>query len=322
MARFWGLKRTRNSPSESSTNATPSRGPTPSRPPLATFLTARARFTICRLRRPASFRIRSIRAQAIRDGARRIATPSRIVFVGRFDLHKGADVMIDAFARLAATRPALKLDFVGPDRGIPNPHGGSTGVAEYIERHVSDPAIRRRITIHGQKSPQEANELRRRGFVTVVPSRYETFGYTAVEAMSLGCPLVAANTGGLAEIVQDGETGLLFRSGDPESLASQLSRLLTSPELAARFGQRRAERDPRSLQSTLDCGRNARIIRFSAETLVKPTEQSGRHKAGRQSGLWERVETQTHDDPRSDHVVWLGPLRPAAFHDGCRRGGR
>jgi glycosyltransferase involved in cell wall biosynthesis len=161
----------------------------------------------------------------------------RIVFVGRFDLHKGADVMIDAFVRLASSRPTLYLDFVGPDRGIPNSAGGLVRIAEYLERHVRDPAISRRIVIHGQKPATEIDAYRRRAFTTVVPSRYETFGYTAIEAMRLGCPLVAADSGGLREILRDGETGLLFRSGDPQSLAAQIERLLAAPDLAVRLGE-------------------------------------------------------------------------------------
>jgi len=175
---------------------------------------------------------------------------SRLVFIGRFDRHKGADVMIDAFARLAASRPELMLDFVGPDRGIPDASGRNVGLVEYLESHVLDPHVRRRIVVHGPKQPDEANAFRRRGFITIVPSRYETFGYTAVEAMSLGCPLIAANSGGLAEIVRDGQTGLLFRSSDPQSLAAQITRLLDAPQIAATLGAE-AARDVRQRYNPL-----------------------------------------------------------------------
>jgi glycosyltransferase involved in cell wall biosynthesis len=162
---------------------------------------------------------------------------NRIVFVGRFDLHKGADVIIDAFALIAADRPELTLDFVGPDRGILNQAGEQIHLAEYLATHVSDADVRRRIEVHGQQSPTAIGTLRRRGLMTIVPSRYETFGYTAVEALALGCPVIAANSGGLAESVRDGETGLLFDSGEPRSLAAQMVKLLDAPEWAARLGE-------------------------------------------------------------------------------------
>jgi glycosyltransferase involved in cell wall biosynthesis len=169
----------------------------------------------------------------------------RIVFVGRFDRHKGADLILEAFAELAAQRPALRLDFVGPDRGLADGAGGALSLPEYLQRRIRDATIRSRIDVHGQLSPPQADELRRRGLVTCVPSRYETFGYTAVEAMSLGCPLVAARAGGLQEIVRHEETGLLFDGGDARSLAAQLERILSRPELGARLGEA-ARRDVHS----------------------------------------------------------------------------
>jgi glycosyltransferase involved in cell wall biosynthesis len=162
---------------------------------------------------------------------------NRIVFVGRFDLHKGGDLMIDAFARLATDRPELMLDFVGPDRGVLDPAGRLTHLEEYLCAHVPSADVRRRIVVHGQQTAQAIEILRRRALVTVVPSRYETFGYTAVEALTLGCPVVTANSGGLAEIVRDRETGLLFECGGAASLATQIAKLLDAPEWAARLGE-------------------------------------------------------------------------------------
>ncbi len=162
---------------------------------------------------------------------------NRIVFVGRFDLHKGADVIIDAFALLATARSELTLDLVGPDRGILNQAGEHIHLAEYLATHVSNPDVRRRIIVHGQQTPEAIGALRRRGLITVVPSRYETFGYTAVEALTFGCPVIAANAGGLAESVRDGQTGLLFDSGEPRSLANQIAKLLDGPDWAARLGE-------------------------------------------------------------------------------------
>lgn len=161
----------------------------------------------------------------------------RIVFVGRFDKHKGADVVIDAFAQLAAERSDLRLDFIGPDRGILEKAGETIHLAEYLTTHVTNADVRRRIEVHGQQGPTAIGTLRRRALMTIVPSRYETFGYTAVEALALGCPVIAANSGGLAESVRDGETGLLFDSGEPRSLAAQMVKLLDAPEWAARLGE-------------------------------------------------------------------------------------
>jgi glycosyltransferase involved in cell wall biosynthesis len=84
-------------------------------------------------------------------------------------------------------------------------------------------------------------ELRRRAQVTIVASRYETFSYTTAEALSLGCPIVGACTGGIPEIVTDGVTGLLFQAGNAEDLAAKVIRLLKKTALAAQLGHQAGE---------------------------------------------------------------------------------
>jgi glycosyltransferase involved in cell wall biosynthesis len=201
---------------------------------------------------------------------------NRIVFVGRFDRHKGADVLFEAFSRLAASRPALQLDFVGPDRTIPDEAGRPVAIGPWLERHVADPSIRSRIMVHGQKSAAAASACRLRGAVTVVASRYETFGYTAVEAMSQGCPLVATNAGGLAEIVRDGQTGLSFRAGDSASLVAQIVRLLDAPEFAARLGEA-ARADVRRRYDPASIARE--MLEFYASVVDRWRSNGHRHVA-------------------------------------------
>jgi glycosyltransferase involved in cell wall biosynthesis len=80
------------------------------------------------------------------------------------------------------------------------------------------------------------------GDVVAMPSHHEAFGLSAVEAMSCGRPLVASNVGGLAEIVENGKSGILFEPEDSEELADELLRVLASPELAANLGENARKR--------------------------------------------------------------------------------
>jgi glycosyltransferase involved in cell wall biosynthesis len=78
--------------------------------------------------------------------------------------------------------------------------------------------------------------------VVVMPSIEEPFGLVAAEAMSVGRPLIASRTGGLPEIVEDGDSGLLVPPADPVALAQAVDRLLADPVLRDRLaaaGQRR-----------------------------------------------------------------------------------
>jgi glycosyltransferase involved in cell wall biosynthesis len=73
----------------------------------------------------------------------------------------------------------------------------------------------------------------------VLSSRWEGFGSILVEAMACGTPVVAADCDyGPREIVQDGETGLLARAGDAESLAAAIHRVLAVPALRDRLAVR------------------------------------------------------------------------------------
>jgi len=70
----------------------------------------------------------------------------------------------------------------------------------------------------------------------VLPSRYENFPLSLLEAMSCAVPVVTTRVGGIPEMVAAGETGLLVAPGDPEALAAALRRLVGDPALARRLG--------------------------------------------------------------------------------------
>ena len=71
--------------------------------------------------------------------------------------------------------------------------------------------------------------------VVVVPSHYESFGMVALEAMACGAPVVASETGGLAHLVQDGETGYFVPAADPSALADRLEHILLDKTLRDRL---------------------------------------------------------------------------------------
>jgi glycosyltransferase involved in cell wall biosynthesis len=72
--------------------------------------------------------------------------------------------------------------------------------------------------------------------VFVLPSANEGTPVTAIEALASGCPVVATRVGGVPDVVQDGEDGILIDPGSPEQLANALVLLAGDPELRARMG--------------------------------------------------------------------------------------
>jgi glycosyltransferase involved in cell wall biosynthesis len=166
--------------------------------------------------------------------------PRTVLFVGRFDRHKGGDLIIEAFGRALRAVPDARLWFVGPDCGLLADDGRRWDLEGFVDDRLPGARTSGRVELLGQRPHSALAGLRRRALVSVVCSRYDVFGLTAAEAMALGCPVVAARVGGLAEIIRDGVDGLLHRGGDPDDLAAKLVALLTNPARAAELGRRAA----------------------------------------------------------------------------------
>lgn len=206
------------------------------------------------------------------------ADRNRILFIGRFDRHKGGDLVIRAFVELAASHPTAQLVFVGPDKGLVDDQGRRWSFETYLDAHVP-PAVRPRIDWRGRLPHTQLDDLRRGAMVTVVASRYENFPYAALEAMALGCPMIATRVGGLAEIIEDGRNGLQFEPGDAARLARQMDIMLEHPQQAATLGA----------QAARDCA-----ARYHPRTIAVQTLDYY-HRA------IERMRRDTRPDRGTDH---------------------
>jgi D-inositol-3-phosphate glycosyltransferase len=158
------------------------------------------------------------------QGAERAAERARLgapegllaLYVGTLSERKGADVFA-AGADLAA------------DSGWSGVMIGEGPLADAIAMH--HPAVR----LLSPLSSADVAAWMRVADVVAVPSRREPLGLAAVEALACGTPVVAANVGGLREVVRDGENGLLIPPDDAVALAEALSRMLDEG-LRARLG--------------------------------------------------------------------------------------
>jgi len=89
----------------------------------------------------------------------------------------------------------------------------------------------------GPRTAAETQALVGDAAVLVFPSEcYETFGLVMVEAFARGTPVIAADMGGIREIVEPGRTGLVFAPGDATDLATRVEQALGSPETLVRMG--------------------------------------------------------------------------------------
>lgn len=150
------------------------------------------------------------------------ADPDQILFVGRFDKRKGADVAIEALAKARKQCPNLRMVMVGPG-----------------EPWMSIPPF---VTVLGSQPPERIAELQLRSVLALSASRFETFSYVIAEAMSLGMPVLASDTFGPSEIIRDGIDGRLVPIADADATADAIIEMLSDPTTLAKIGEAAALR--------------------------------------------------------------------------------
>ena len=146
-----------------------------------------------------------------------------LLFVGRLTTQKGVDLLLAALARMR--RPAM-LDVIG--------HGPEAG---RLHARAATLGIAARVRWLDPQPPASLAPWYRAAVALVVPSTEEGLGLVAVEAMFCETPVVAFRSGGITDVVRDGETGLLARAGDVDALASCLDRIVSDRALARRLGR-------------------------------------------------------------------------------------
>jgi glycosyltransferase involved in cell wall biosynthesis len=164
-----------------------------------------------------------------------------ITFVGRLEKRKGVDTMLEAMGILITEQPHLPLSaiIVG---GQPRSKGRQTKISQQEAREhrrykeildlyqISD-----RVTFTGGLPQDLLYHYYSAGDVTIIPSYYEPFGMTALEALACGSSVIVSRVGGLKSTVVEGEVGLHFEPRNPHDLAKQIKYLIDHPEINARF---------------------------------------------------------------------------------------
>ncbi len=145
-------------------------------------------------------------------------------------------VLLDALARLRQRGSTAHVVIVG---------GAYETEPQYAKRLQSDCqrlGLEGHVTFTGAVAHERIASYVAASDVMVHASRREPFGIVVLEAMAAGKPLVASSCGGPAEVVVDGQHGLLSDFGDAAMLAEKLEYLLTHPAQAAAMGQAARER--------------------------------------------------------------------------------
>jgi len=166
--------------------------------------------------------------------ARTPSDPATLLIVGRIEHNKGQDVAVEALPLIRRTVPDARLLLAGADSELAGAGGSALAALRRRTRALGLPE--NALAATGAVDRSELPALYARGSVCLVPSRFEAFGYTCLEAMACGRAVVASATGGLPEIVSAGRDGLLTRPADAVALARAVVALLSDADLRRRLG--------------------------------------------------------------------------------------
>ncbi len=147
-----------------------------------------------------------------------------VVAWGRVQYEKGFQVLVRAVAELRQRVPDVRCIIAG--RG---------SYLSELQSQIDVEGVTDIVDLAGFVPDHELRSILRRAGCVIIPSLYEPFGIVALEGMAAGAPTVVARTGGLAEIVEGTDAGLLFEPGDHHDLADRIESVLTNAALAERM---------------------------------------------------------------------------------------
>ena len=147
---------------------------------------------------------------------------SYFLYVGRLEKEKGVNFLTNA-AKLLPEEIEIHLVGNGSEKDL---------LKRFAEKHSL-----RNIKFQGFKSGLELEEEYRNCIASILPSNcFEAFGLTIVESFCFGKPVIASNIGGITEIIDNYENGILIKPGNVEELANAIKFLYENPKKAIEFG--------------------------------------------------------------------------------------
>lgn len=165
-----------------------------------------------------------------------------VLFVGRIDPVKGLDTWFRAMKLVVEDDPTLRkrmcVCVIGGDLDDDLDPDSELARLQELKDELGIGDI---VTFLGGRAQASLPFYYSAADAVVMPSRYESFGLAALEAMACGTPVVASDVGGLSFVVRDGETGFLVPEGNAELFAERISLILHNPKLRLALGTRGIE---------------------------------------------------------------------------------
>jgi len=160
-----------------------------------------------------------------------LAVDGYVLFIGTLEPRKNVAGLLDAYGRLLARRPTIPKLVLG---------GGAPPEAQRWLESIRRPPLAGHVEYIGYVRDEDRQRVYNSARVVVLPSHEEGFGMPALEAMSLGIPVIVSRRGNLPELV--GDAGALVEPDDVESIVDALERIVSDDDLAMTLSARARER--------------------------------------------------------------------------------
>lgn len=169
-----------------------------------------------------------------------------IATIGSLNKQKGMQYLIAALPKIIKEFPGIRLEIIGDGE-----------YRRHLQNEVKKLKLKNYVKFTGFV-PDPVKYLTRFDLY-VQPSLSESFGLAMVQAMSVGLPVIATNTGGIPEVITEGKTGFLVKTKDPNALSDAILELLRHPSLAKKMGEM-AQKDAK--------------LRFDIKDMITELEQT------------------------------------------------
>lgn len=157
-----------------------------------------------------------------------------LLYVGRVEVLKGCDLLVEALPMLAQKYPDFHLTVVGSESRLV---GEDLPYADRLRARLKELRMRDRVDFLGVLPRDEIREHVSSADLCIFPSRYDSSPYACLEAMSYGAAVVAAKVGGIPEYVEHGRSGWLVTPGDANALADAIVLLTQDQSLRKKLGE-------------------------------------------------------------------------------------
>jgi mannosylfructose-phosphate synthase len=183
--------------------------------------------------------VQTFRPLAPGEKSPQIQLPDKYIFcLSRIDTSKGHDFLLRAFDLVREVVPDARLVIGG---GSTTPEEREFGVLAMMRGIIEEKGMQDRVSVIGYVPDELLVPYYRQAKMFALPSLFEPFGMTALEAMACGTPVVASRLGGITTVISTEENGLLVDPSDTAEFAGAMIRLLQEPALAERLGEQGRE---------------------------------------------------------------------------------